>query len=75
MTPDERKQMIIDWLTASRDAHLISEVGRGVGLRVTPYLRSLLADLVDSGWVYARMAMHPRYGWSRFYQIVEFVEK
>ncbi len=50
-TRAERKAQICEWLRGQRWGCPISVIGRGVGLAVTPYLRSLLVELAREGLV------------------------
>lgn len=70
MSKRQRRTQIMEFLYAQTETVLISEIGKGVGLKVTPYLRALLDSLEMDGEIYVQWAMHPQYGWSRFYAAV-----
>lgn len=70
MSREQRINQILNFLNQQTEGVLISEVGRAVGLKVTPYLRSLLERMEDNGYIYVQWAMHPQYGWSRYYLAV-----
>lgn len=48
ITREQRMSFIVDYV-ANNPYATTAEIARGVGLRKTPYLRALLAELVGAG--------------------------
>lgn len=49
ITREERKARVAGFVANAGGMVSIAEVARGAGLRKTPYLRAMLAELVDEG--------------------------
>lgn len=49
MTREQRKARVAEFVFNAGPFVSISEIARGVGLRKTPYLREMLAELCDEG--------------------------
>jgi hypothetical protein len=66
---EERMEAIVKFLETCLWSVTVGEIGRGVGLKRTPYLTGMIAELVESGKVSHEQAIHPKYGPTRFYWI------
>jgi len=51
MTRDERKQQILDILRITDRQMTITEIARACGLRTSPYIRKIIADLDSQGLI------------------------
>lgn len=51
MSRKERKNQLIELLYNATEYMTITEMGRGIGLKRTPYLLSLLSELETDGWI------------------------
>jgi len=50
-TKEDRKQQVISVLWGSTEPLTITQLGRVVGLRRTPYLMSIIDELEFEGWI------------------------
>lgn len=67
-TREQQKQRIAEYLAKWGDAALTTrEIGQGVGLKVSPYLRNMLADLCHEGILMSWTVELPKWGTTRLF--------
>jgi hypothetical protein len=68
MTREKRVELILEFLATIVWPLTMREVGQGVGLRKTPYLKSLLDSMVSDGTVLTEWVREPR-GYTQYFWI------
>lgn len=70
MSRAERKKMILDLLLSCQWSITYGEIASGVGLAKSPYLQSLLDELMQECLIVMEWTNHWRYGRIRCYYAV-----